>query len=92
MAPKDRNQAKTLFQEYQRYDGLVNNARESLEKALSSRSDAVREIVKGLGKGPFKWNNEVIKAVSRETKDESGTVTKTTFFFKTMGSEVQEID
>lgn len=82
---------KDLFTVYQKHDDAVTSAREALETAISLRSDAVKEIIRVLGKGPFQWQGEVVKAVSRESKDDAGTVTKTTHFFKSMGSEVQEI-
>lgn len=86
-----KTDTKALFDAYQTADDLVEKLRKDLETAIANRSNAVQAIVKAKGVGPFQWKGEVLKATKRDSKDESGKVIGTTHFFKSMGSEVEQI-
>jgi hypothetical protein len=85
------DEAKVLFQAYQETDDGVQAARKALESAMAERSAKVQAIVSKMGQGPFQWGGKVVKATKRDVKDDDGKVTSTTFFFKSIGDEVQTI-
>jgi hypothetical protein len=91
MASKVSN-AKELFDSYQKTEDSVGRAREALEDAMRNRSVAVEKIVSALGKGPFQYGGRSLQAVKRAIKDEQGQVTGSTWFFKSLGSEIQVIE
>jgi len=84
--------AKELFKQYQETDDAVQAARKTLDEAMATRTSAVEKIVDALGKGPFQYGGKSIQAVKRTIKDDGGKVTGATWFFKTVGKEVQVID
>jgi hypothetical protein len=84
--------AKELFEKYQEADDAVQKARQTLDEAMDARTSEVEKIVQALGKGPFQFGGKSIQAVKRNSKDESGKVTGATWYFKTVGKEVQVID
>jgi hypothetical protein len=90
MAKTNAN-AKALFTTYQECDDKVQAAKLALEQAMALRSTAVATIVKELGSGPFQWAGKVVKATKRDVKDDDEKVTSTTYFFKSIGDEVQTI-
>ena len=80
-----------LFTKYQQADDSVQAARLALDAAMAQRTLTVQSIVSALGKGPFQYGGKSIQAVSRSQKNDEGQVTGTTWFFKSIGNEVQII-
>ncbi len=86
------SKAKELFDKYQEAHESVLAARQALETAMSARSQTVKQIVDTLGEGPFQWQGEMVKATKRQSKDENGTVTGISHFFKSVGKSLQVIE
>jgi len=71
------------FAKYDQADAAVSKCREALDAAMKQRTEVVDQIVKDYGTGPFDINGKLITAVTRKIKDDDGTVTGHTTFFKT---------
>ena len=80
--------AAELFSKYQEADDAVQSARLALDNAMAQRTLSVQSIVSAMGKGPFQYNGKTIQAVSRSQKNDDGQITGTTWFFKSIGSEI----
>ena len=85
---KVTSNAAELFDKYQQADDSVRDARLALDNAMAQRTLTVQAIVSAMGKGPFQFGGKSIQATSRSQKDEAGQTTGTTWFFKSIGSEV----
>lgn len=84
---------KELFAQYLEQDKGVDAARVALEKAMADRSNTVKSIQAQFGEGPYQLpSGELIKVSKRQSKDDTGAVTGTTWFFKTMGSKIDTIE
>ena len=84
--------AAELFNNYQKADDSVQAASLALDNAVAQRTLTVQAIVSAMGKGPFQYGGKSIQAVSRSQKNDEGQVTGTTWFFKSIGTEVIVID
>lgn len=85
---KVTSNAAELFDKYQQADDSVRDARLALDNAMAQRTLTVQAIVSAMGKGPFQFGGKSIQATSRSQKNDDGQVTGTTWFFKSIGSEV----
>lgn len=92
MAKTSNVNASELFNNYQKADDSVQAARLALDNAMAQRTLMVQAIVSAMGKGPFQYGGKSIQAVSRSQKNDEGQVTGTTWFFKSIGTEVIVID
>ena len=92
MAKTSNVNASELFNNYQKADDSVQAARLALDNAMAQRTLTVQAIVSAMGKGPFQYGGKSIQAVSRSQKNDEGLVTGTTWFFKSIGTEVIVID
>jgi hypothetical protein len=92
MAKTSNVNASELFNNYQKADDSVQAARLALDNAMAQRTLTVQAIVSAMGKGPFQYGGKSIQAVSRSQKNDEGQVTGTTWFFKSIGTEVIVID
>ena len=92
MAKTSNVNASELFNNYQKADDSVQAARLALDNAMAQRTLTVQAIVSAMGKGPFQYGGKSIQAVSRSQKNDEGPVTGTTWFFKSIGTEVIVID
>ena len=92
MAKTSNVNAAELFNNYQKADDSVQAARLALDNAMAQRTLTVQAIVSAMGKGPFQYGGKSIQAVSRSQKNDEGQVTGTTWFFKSIGTEVIVID
>jgi hypothetical protein len=43
------------------------------------------------GNGPFEFAGQVLAVTKRQTRDEAGEVTGTSFFFKSAGAQIQKV-
>ena len=94
----------TLFKDYQEAEDMVDVSEKALEDAVARRSAAVQAIKRNLGDGPFSWRNRTVTVSQRSTKkrNEDGSIVmgpngepeiaSVNYFFKTIGSAVQEIE
>ena len=85
------NARKEAFARYAEADERVEKARQELEAAMASRSVIVKGILEKFGAGPFRFQGRLLKAQSRKSTDDDGNVTAMTFFFKSLGEEVQDV-
>lgn len=83
---------KPLVEAYNRSDEELTTIRQALETAIAKRTETVKAIVAAVGPGPHEFNGKVVKARKRDTKDEQGVVISTTWFFYSIGDEVQKLD
>lgn len=86
------NNAKELFQAYQAAEDKLNEAERVREECFDARSATVKAIHAAMGAGPFQWNGKTMKITKRDTKDENDNVVGTSWFFRSIGDEVQKID
>ena len=84
-----REQAKLLFEEYKEVDFAISEAEQKILSLVAQRSNIVKAIYDGVGKGPFKFNGATVTVMTRTSKEEGS---ETSYFFKRLGSAVQDFD
>lgn len=80
-----------LFEEYQKADDLVQDAKKAHDIAVEARSITVKAIVDVLGNGPFDYNGKAVTAVGRTVKDDDDNVVRKTWFFKAAKNKITVI-
>lgn len=98
MAPKksqkgqtSKSEAVALFEAYQTAEGKLEAAEKAKDAAFEARTATVKAIYDKLGAGPFEWNGKTVKIFKRDSKDENDQVIGTSWFFRSIGEEVQKI-
>ncbi len=61
--PTDGQQVK-IFREWEKSEKVIRDARQLLKDAFKRREDAVTDIVKRLGPGPYRWRDKLYLAAS----------------------------
>lgn len=84
-----RDEAKLLFAEYKEVDAGIAEAEAKILSLTAQRSNIVKAINDGVGKGPFKFNGLTVTIMTRTAKEEGS---ETSYFFKRLGSAVQDFD
>lgn len=82
---------KDMFTKYSAADDKVTAARAALDAAMAERTITVKTIVDTSGPGPYTFNGQTVKARKRDTKDDNGVVTGTTWFFYQIGGEIIDV-
>ena len=89
----DPVRTKALIADYLDADQRLTEAREAYERAMAARTLTVKAIVDANGKdGLYTIGNAICKISKRDTKDDNGVVTGTTWFFKTVGDSLVDTE
>jgi hypothetical protein len=84
-----RKEAVLLFNEYKEVDAGIAEAEAKILSLTAQRSNIVKAIHDGVGKGPFKFNGATVTIMTRTAKEEGS---ETAYFFKRLGSAVVDFD
>lgn len=84
-----RAEAMKLFQMYREVNTELAGVEASIAALVEQRSNVVRAIYEGVGKGPFKFDGQTVTIMTRTAKEEGS---ETSYFFKRLGSAVQDFD
>lgn len=84
-----RAEAMVLFSEYKEVDAGIAEAEAKILSLTVQRSNIVKAIHDGVGKGPFKFNGATMTIMTRTAKEEGS---ETAYFFKRLGSAVVDFD
>jgi hypothetical protein len=84
-----REEAKALFQTYRDVNAEIVAAEESILSLTAQRSNVVKAIYEGVGKGPFKFDGATVTIMTRTAKEEGS---ETAYFFKRLGAAIVDMD
>jgi len=84
-----REEAKALFQTYRDVNAEIIAAEEMILSLTAQRSNVVKAIYEGAGKGPFKFDGATVTIMTRTAKEEGS---ETAYFFKRLGSAIVDMD
>jgi hypothetical protein len=84
-----REEAKALFQTYRDVNAEIIAAEQNILSLTAQRSNVVKAIHDGVGKGPFKFDGATVTVMSRTAKEEGS---ETSYFFKRLGAAIVDMD
>jgi len=84
-----REEAKQLFQTYRDVNAEIIAAEQGILSLIAQRSNVVKAIYEGVGKGPFKFDGATVTVMSRTAKEEGS---ETSYFFKRLGAAIVDMD
>jgi hypothetical protein len=84
-----REDAKKLFETYREVNAEIVAAEAMIVSLTTQRSNVVKAIYEGVGKGPFKFDGATVTVMTRTSKEEGS---ETAYFFKRLGAAIVDMD